>query len=61
MYKMHNNITFVNICLWESCVMIPILMTPSSLRSSSGWSALLGYATLKILACWIPSYNMVIL
>ena len=60
MYKIYNNILFVNICLWVSCVMIPKLMTLYSLWLSGRWLGLLAYETLNILACCNPSYNMVL-
>ena len=36
MYKIRNNITFVNICLWESYTMIPRL-NDTFLLSSNRW------------------------
>ena len=61
LYKIYNNILFGNICLRVSHIVIPRLTKISPLKSSGRWLGLLGQATLNMLACWIPSYNMVVL
>ena len=42
LYKIYNNILFVNICIRLSHIVIRRLMTLSSLRSSGRWLGLLG-------------------
>ena len=42
MYKIHNNITFVNFGLWASYTMIPRLNDTSLLSATGRWLGLLG-------------------